>query len=161
MLQLVLAFLIVNYFRDACLVIVTHPICESKIVESDFFGVCVDCIFFILLIRMDFNISYPKKSKCHSNLAQTTIKPLILAILVLTTVILHHCLRKILNLDSKTAVSFASGKRMFSSQIAKDFAFSEIVRNAVFLLDVNWDIVCGIVINATPFVETHVNQMCN
>ena len=52
----------------------------------------------------------------------------------------------------KKAVSFASGKRMFSSQIAKDFAFSEIVRDAVFLLDVNWDIACGVVINATPFV---------
>ena len=154
----------VNHFRDACLVIVTHLICESKIVESDFFGVCVDCIFFILLTRMDFNISYPKKSKCHSNLAQTTIKPSILAIPVLTTGISHYRLWKILNLDSKTAVSFASGKRIFSSfssQIAEDFAFSEIVRNAVFLLDVNWDIACGVVINAVPFVEMHVNQMCD
>ena len=122
---------------------------------------CVDCIFFVLLTRRDFDISYPKKSKHHSNLAQTTIKPLILAIPVLTTGISHHCLWKILNLDSKKAVSFASGKRMFSSQIAKDFAFPEIVRNAVFLLDVDWDIMCGIVIDAVPFVEMHVNQMCN
>ena len=121
----------------------------------------MDCIFFVLLIRRDFNISYPKKSKHHSNLIQTTIKPSISAILVLTTVILHHCLRKISNLDSKTAISFASGKRVFSSQIAKDFAFSEIVHDAVFLLVVKWDIAGGIVIDAMSFVVTCVNHMCD
>jgi len=97
-----------------------------------FFGVCVDCIFFCWYTEILTFLTQRSRITIQTLLKQL-FKPLISAILVLTTVILNYCIRKILNLDSKTAVSFASGKRIFSSQIAKDFAFSEIVRNDIYL----------------------------